>query len=154
MWAEECSMHRLSKRKADPQFSCITSQQHLRGEWVWVYVSVSFSVLEGFFVSWAFAYLKLSLQSSLCSCCWGISGKKRKQQESLGQQGFIYSMNHCARANVRMLSRLSLTLREFCFSIISKTPYYGDKERCRNRTLNNSSPLNRFFFSIFNLSMY
>lgn len=129
MWSE-CSLLRLSERKADPWLHCKTSQQCLRREWVCVCVSSSFSVWESYIyinILELFALLKLSLKNSLYSCCWGISG--RRQRESLGQQDFICSMNYHACANARMLPRLCLTLREFCFSIVSKTPYYGDKER-------------------------
>lgn len=152
-WSEECSTHRLSEGKADPRLSCRTSQQHVRMG-LGLFLQKLFWFGRGGFFSWASAYLKVSLQSSLHSCCWGISGKKRKQQESLGQQGFICGVNHRACANVRMFSRLSLTLREFCFSVVSQAPCYRDKERCRNGTLNNSSPLNRFIFLIFNPRMY
>lgn len=86
-------------------------------------------------------FLECSLSSNFhfgvhCTLVVEVSReKKRKQQESLGQRGFIRSVKHCACANVRMLSRLSLTLREFSFSIVSKAPYYGDEGKCRNRTL-------------------
>lgn len=129
-WAQE--------RKADLWL------QNLRGEWVWVCVSSNCSVLEGFSFSLVFAYLQLWLQSSSNSCCRGISGK-RENSESLGQQGFICSVNHRACANVRMSFGLNMTLREFCFSLVSKAPYYEDKERGRNRTLYSNSPLKIFF---------